>query len=200
MMSTLTFSFLRRFASFTSCKETRRHQLLTAHSSLTGTSAHQEPGNSSRDVLPETQSPGSASSPPSREPLCQQGALSCTLRAGAQSLALSTEQGTKGKSDLRVSAEQGQRLFSFFFLTGITHIFLVIFYRAPNKGNDPHLVILALTMLQSQLQNKSHIALNEQLWGKEDGREAPLLLPGGCPAGRLGPNTRRLLSSKSPPA
>lgn len=61
MMSTLTFSFLRRFASFTSCKETRQHQLLTAHSSLTDTSAHEEPGNSSRDVLPETQSPGSAS-------------------------------------------------------------------------------------------------------------------------------------------
>lgn len=89
--------------------------------------------------------------------------------------------------------------FFFFFLTGTTHIFLVIFYRAPNKGNDPHLVIFALTMLQSQLQNKSHIALNKKLWGK-DGREAPLLLPSGWPAGRLGPNARRLLSSKWPPA
>lgn len=46
---------------------------------------------------------------------------------------------------------------------GATHVFLIIFYRAPNKGNDSHLVILALAMLQSQLENRSHIVLKEQL-------------------------------------
>lgn len=49
-----------------------------------------------------------------------------------------------------------------------THILLVIFNWAPDKGNDAHLVILALTMFQSQLENNSCVTSRSwSLKGKE---------------------------------
>ena len=35
-----------------------------------------------------------------------------------------------------------------------THVLLIVLHRAPHKGNDAHLVILALSVLQSQLVKK----------------------------------------------
>lgn len=38
-----------------------------------------------------------------------------------------------------------------------THVFLVVLHGAPDKGDDPHLVVLALPMLQSQLEGERRV-------------------------------------------
>lgn len=37
-----------------------------------------------------------------------------------------------------------------------THIFFIILHRTSNKGNDPHLVVLSLSVFQGQLRRKKH--------------------------------------------
>lgn len=39
-------------------------------------------------------------------------------------------------------------------LTQDAHIFFIILHRTPNKGNDPHLVVFSLSVLQGQLDRE----------------------------------------------
>lgn len=116
---------------------------------------------------PSLWKPGDSPQDPEAKPQISRPAAAHAVPAGAQPSSQSRAR-TKPSIWFR-GMWRAETTFSAW--TGATHIFLVIFYRAPNKGNDSHLVILALAMLQSQLQNKVTSCLRSSS-RREDGREA----------------------------
>lgn len=116
---------------------------------------------------PSLWKPGDSPQDPEAKPQISRPAAAHAVPAGAQPSSQSRAR-TKPSIWFR-GTWRAETTFSAW--TGATHILLVIFYRAPNKGNDSHLVILALAMLQSQLQNKVTLCLRSSS-RREDGWEA----------------------------